>query len=177
MEGAALVLDTLGRARDMVREALEDLSPEELLLPPKPHVAWLVWHMARVQDSNLSRLIGSQQLWIADGWHARFGMPPDTRDYGSGHRQTPEEVDVFTVNDKRLLMDYLNSVFERTKEYLSTVSNSDLSKVLNEPQYQPIPTLSIRLVSVIACNMRHAGQIQYLRGLIKHKGWFPVMDR
>jgi hypothetical protein len=161
----------------MVREALEDLSAEELLLPPKPHIAWLVWHMARVQDSNLSRLISSEQLWIADGWHARFGMPPDTKDYGSGHRQTPAEVNAFTVNDKRLLMDYLNSVLERTKEYLSAVSNADLGKVLNEPRYQPMPTLSIRLVSVIACNMRHAGQIQYLRGLIKHKGWFPVMDR
>ncbi|MGH7832174.1 MAG: DUF664 domain-containing protein [Candidatus Binatia bacterium] len=177
MEGAELVLDTLGRARDMVREALEDLSPEELLLPPKPHIGWLVWHMARVQDANLSRLMGCPQLWIADGWHARFGMPPDTKDYGSGHRQTPAEVDAFSVNDKRLLMDYLDSVFERTKEYLSTVANDDLSKVLNEPQYQPMPTLSIRLVSVIACNMRHAGQIQYLRGLIKRQGWFPAMDR
>jgi hypothetical protein len=36
MEGAGLVLDALGRVRDMVHEALKDLSPEQLLAPPKP---------------------------------------------------------------------------------------------------------------------------------------------
>jgi hypothetical protein len=36
MEGAGLVLDALGRVRDMMREAPKDLSPEELLAPLKP---------------------------------------------------------------------------------------------------------------------------------------------
>jgi hypothetical protein len=48
MEAAGLVLDALGRVREMVREALKDLSPEEMLSPPKPHIAWLTWHIARV---------------------------------------------------------------------------------------------------------------------------------
>jgi len=37
---------------------------------------------------------------------------------------------------------------------------ADLNRVLNEPQYQPLPTLAIRLASVINCNTRHAGQIE-----------------
>ena len=37
MESAGLVLDALGRVRDMVRDTLKYLSPEELLVPPKPH--------------------------------------------------------------------------------------------------------------------------------------------
>jgi hypothetical protein len=117
------------------------------------------------------------QLWIADGWHSRFKMPPDPRDYGSGHRQTRAQVEAFTVTDKQLLLDYLDAVFERTKSYLSTVSNADLNRVLNEPQYQPLPTLSVRLASVINCNTRHAGQIEYLRGLIKQGGWFPAAEK
>jgi len=116
-------------------------------------------------------------LWIADKWHARFGMPPDPKDYGSGHRHSEAQVDAFTVNDKRLLMGYLDAVFTRTKEYLSGLSNEDLNRELDEPQYQPLPTLGVRLVSVITCNMRHAGQIEYLRGLIKHGGWFPGTKR
>ena len=174
MESAGLVLDALGRVRNMVRENLKDLSPEELLAPPKPHIAWLAWHIARVQDTNFSGLMERTQLWISDGWHARFAMPPDPRDYGSGHRQTPAQVDAFTVTDKPLLLDYLDAVFARTKAYLSTVKNADLNRVLNERQYQPLPTLSIRLASVINCNTRHAGQIEYLHGLIKHQGWFPA---
>jgi len=177
MESARLVLDALGRVRDMVRDTLKDLSSEELLVPPKPHIAWLVWHLSRVQDANFSGLMKRPQLWIADGWHARFDMPPDPKDYGSGHRHTPAQVDAFTVTDKQLLLDYIDTVFARTKSYLSTVTNADLNRVLDEPQYQPRPTLSIRLTSVINCNTRHAGQIEYLRGLIRHQGWFPGLGK
>jgi len=176
-ESAGLVLDALGRVRDMVRGALKDLSPEELLAPPKPHIAWLVWHIARVQDANFSGLLDRPQLWISDGWHTRFHMPAEPRDYGSGHRQTREQVDAFNVTDKRLLLDYLDAVFAQTKSYLATVSNADLNRVLNEPQYTPLPTLGIRLASVINCNTRHAGQIEYLRGLVKYGGWFPAAEK
>jgi hypothetical protein len=127
-----------------------------------------------VQDANFSGLLERPQLWIADGWHKRFNMPPEPRDYGSGHRQTRAQVEAFTITDKPLLLDYLEAVFAQTKSYLDTVSNADLNRVLNEPQYQPLPTLSVRLASVINCNTRHAGQIEYLRGLVKHGGWFPV---
>ncbi len=34
-----------------------------------------------------------------------------------------------------------------------------------------------RIASVVNCNTRHAGQIEYLRGLIKHEGWFPAAER
>lgn len=173
VEGPALALDAFGRVRVIVEKALNDLSPAELLAPPQPHIAWLVWHLTRVQDANFSRLMGHPQAWIADGWHARFGMAPDPKDYGSGHRHTPAQVNAFAMNDKQLLLDYLDAVFARTKNYLAGLVNADLNQVLNEPQYQPLPTLGIRLVSVITCNMRHAGQIEYLRGMIKFHGWFP----
>ena len=168
MESAGLVADALGRVRDMVRDALKDLSAQELLLPPKPHIAWLVWHLSRVQDANFSGLLERPQLWIADGWHARFNIAPEPRDYGSGHRQTPAQVEAFTVTDKKLLLELSRRGLRRApKSYLSAVSNADLNRVLDEPQYQPQPTVSMRLASVINCNTRHAGQIEYLRGLVK----------
>ena len=55
------------------------------------------------------------QLWIADGWHARFAMPPDPKDYGSGHRHTREQVEAFTVTDKQLLLDYLDAVLRERR--------------------------------------------------------------
>ena len=70
--------------------------------------------------------------------------------YGSGHRHTREQVEAFTVTDKQLLLDYLDAVFARTKSYPA---------------------------SVINCNTRHAGQIEYLRGLVKHGGWFPAAEK
>ena len=104
-------------------------------------------------------------------------MPPNPRDYGSGHRQTREQVDAFNFTDKDLLLDYHESVFAQTKDYLSRVTNANLNRVLNEPQYSPLPTLSVRLASGINCNTRHAGQIEYLRGLVKYGGWFPSAEK
>ncbi len=72
MESAGLVLDALGRVRDMVRDALKDLSPEELLTPPKPHIAWLVWHLSRVQDANFSGLMERPSIGCEESANARI---------------------------------------------------------------------------------------------------------
>jgi len=76
-----------------------------------------------------------------------------------------------------LLLDYLDAVFAQTKGHFSVVTNADLNRVFDEPQYSPLPTLSIRFASVINCNTRHAGQIEYLRGLVKYGGWFPGAEK
>ncbi len=98
----------------MVRDSISDLTPQEMLAPPKPHIAWLTWHIARVQDANFSGLLDRPQLWITGRWHERFHMAPNPRDYGSGHRQTREQVDAFNVTDKALLLDYHEAVFTQT---------------------------------------------------------------
>jgi hypothetical protein len=173
MESPGVIADVFERVRDILHGALKDLTPQELVAGPKPHIGWLSWHLSRVQDSNISGLAGREQAWTADGWHARFGMAPDPRDYASGHSQTPAQIDAFSVKEAKILLDYYDAVFERTKEYLKTLSSTDLDRVLDEPKYQPRPTVAVRLVSVIADNMRHAGQVEYLRGFIRHQGWFP----
>jgi hypothetical protein len=33
------------------------------------------------------------------------------------------------------------------------------------------------IASVINCNTRHAGQIEYLSGLVKYGGWFPGAEK
>ena len=177
MNGPALVADALDRVGEVLHRDLKDMTPQELVAGTKPHIGWLVWHLIRVQDANISALAGREQAWIAEGWHKRFSMPPEPKDYASGHRQTPEMVDAFVVTDAKILVEYHDAVLERTKAYLSTLSADDLGRVLNEPQYQTPPTVGVRLVSVIADNTRHAGQVEYLLGLIRHQGWFPSLAR
>ena len=38
-------------------------------------------------------------------------------------------------------------------------------QALDEPQYDPLPTVGVRLVSVVSDNTQHAGQVAYLRGM------------
>ena len=41
----------------------------------------------------------------------------------------------------------------------------------DEPHYQPVPTVGVRLVSILSDNLQHAGQTAYLRGLWQGMGW------
>jgi len=172
MEGAALLADALSRINAILHRALEGAPAEMLCRMPAPHansMAWLAWHLTRVQDDHMSDLAGQPELWTSGGWHARFKMAPDDEETGQGH--TFEEVAAFKVDSPDLLLAYQDAVFARSKAYLARVRPADLDHVLDEPQYDPMPTVGVRLVSIVADNTQHAGQAIYLRGLFEAKRW------
>ena len=177
MDSPAVMADALDRAALLVRRIVREMVPQELVAPPKPTIAWIVWHLTRVQDTEISALARLEQAWIAEGWHQRFGMPPDPKDYAPGHVQTEAHVDAVKVTDTDLLLSYYDAVLKRSKDYLTALSNADLDRILNEPSYQPMPTVGVRLVSVVADNLRHAGQLEYLSGFIRHGCWLPGTKR
>ena len=175
MEGKEVLTDAYGRIQGTLRRAVNGLTLEQLCYRPNEDansIAWLAWHLTRVQDDHISSLMGRPQAWVDQGWHAKFNMPPDSHDIGTGH--TSEQVAALRPPDAETLLAYHNAVFERTKEYLETLNPGDLDRELNEPQYQPLPTVGVRLVSVISDNTQHAGQAAYLRGIIQGRGWQSV---
>jgi len=72
-----------------------------------------------------------------------------------------------------LLLAYHDATFERMKSYLKTLTTEDLARLLDDPQYQPLPTVAVRLVSVLENAMTNAGQIGYLKAYHRLGGWFP----
>lgn len=173
MEGSAIVLDAFGRVRDTLQSALADLTPEELIREPHPPIGWLAWRLTRVQDSQLSRLAGIEEAWIADSWHERFNMPLNATDYGPGLTHTREQVAAFRAPDAQTLLNYYDTVFDRSKAYLGKVTSQELDRELDEPRFKPLPTVAVRLVSVVATSLNGAGQIIYLKSLHRRGGWFP----
>ena len=175
MDCKDLVLDGFSRIHGIVNMSLKNMTAEQLVYRPEEQantVAWLAWHLTRVQDDHVSDLADCEQAWIADGWHAKFGKPAERKD--TGFRYTAERVLSIKPDGPQLLLDYHNAVYERTCEYLRRVSCSDMDRVLNEPQWNPMPTVGVRLISVISDNTQHAGQIAYLRGIIERRHWFPA---
>ena len=132
----------------------------------------LAWHLYRVQDHHISDLLGLPQLWVADGWHTKFGMAKDEKETGTGH--SPAQVEALQVDSADLPLGYADAVYERAKQYLATVKPADLDAAINEPQYDPLPTVGVRLVSIISDNIQHAGQVMYVRGLLERQGWLGV---
>ncbi|MQF82927.1 DUF664 domain-containing protein [SAR202 cluster bacterium AD-802-E10_MRT_200m] len=168
MDTSDVLIDAYGRIQGVLVRTLTDLNIEELCFRPKQtanSIAWLAWHLTRVQDHHISSLMEQPQLWVSEGWHKHFNMPPESENIGAGH--TLVEVGALVPPDGDTLLAYHNSVFERTKAFVRTLSQQDLDRELNEPQYTPLPTVGVRLISVISDNSQHAGQAAYLKGIIR----------
>jgi hypothetical protein len=174
MEWHDMMTDAYGRVLGILERVLDGLTQEDMAWQPKPDcnsIGWLAWHLTRVQDDHISDLIGEEQLWIKDGWHQKFGRPADRKDIGFGH--TPEQVAAFKPPATKTFLDYHRAVMERSQKYFLTLTGKDLDRELNEPWFQPLPTVGVRIISVLGDSMEHAGQAAYVRGLRQGKGWQP----
>jgi hypothetical protein len=99
-------------------------------------------------------------------------MPPEPADYGRSARRTREQVKSFRASAAQLLA-YHDTTYERIKSYLNAISGDELARELDEPQYDPRPTVAVRLVSVLENAMTNEGQISYLKAYHRLGGWFP----
>jgi hypothetical protein len=166
---SGLLIDAFGRVRGIVQRALRNLSPEDLAYRVDPgtnSVAWLIWHLTRIQDDHVADAAGAEQVWTSDGWAERFGLPFDESDTGYGH--SPEEVAAVRVASGDLLAGYHEAVFERTRRFVEPLTGEDLERIVDR-SYDPPVTLAVRLVSVISDNLQHAGQAAFVRGIIERR--------
>jgi Protein of unknown function (DUF664) len=168
MTSTELLVDAFERIRDAVHPAVNGLSREELAFRPEDNsnsIAWLVWHLTRIQDDHVAGLDGLEQVWTANGWADRFALSLDVSDTGYGHG--PEHVAMVTADDLSLL-GYFEDVHDKTLEYVRTLADEDLSRVVDRTWDPPV-TVRVRLVSVIADDLQHAGQAAYVRGILQQR--------
>src|SRR3954470_988425 len=87
MRSRDLLLDAYERIQQTLRRAVEGLTPEQLEHRPGPganSVAWLAWHLVRIQDDHVADVAGREQAWTEEGWADRFGLPFDPAATGYG---------------------------------------------------------------------------------------------
>jgi uncharacterized damage-inducible protein DinB len=166
MDVSALLLDLYGRIPPLAREAVDGLDVDQLTSAPKSganHIAWLVWHLARVQDHHISEILGAEQMWVTDGWAGRFGLEPDPHNSGYGH--APADVAAVRPDSPEALLGYLDAVDEMVRGFLATLTASELDRIVDR-NWDPPVTLGVRLVSIADDGLQHVGQAAYLRGLL-----------
>jgi uncharacterized damage-inducible protein DinB len=165
MNTSELLIDAYSRIQEAVHGVVEGLDDKELATRPGAtanSIAWLVWHLTRIQDDHLADAGGYEQVLTADGWHERLGLPFEAADTGYGH--TSDQVAQVQVPGE-LLLGYYDAVHARTLEYLKTITDDELDRIVDR-RWNPPVTLGVRLVSVIGDDLEHAGQAAYVKGLL-----------
>ncbi|HXZ65647.1 MAG TPA: DUF664 domain-containing protein [Streptosporangiaceae bacterium] len=165
MSSADLLADGFGRIREIVHDVLDGLTEEDLLYrvdPAANSICWQVWHLTRVQDDHVAAAGGLTQVWLS-GWDKQFGLPLDPSDTGYGH-SAAEVAAVRAPAD--LLVGYHDATCEQTIAFVRTLSEGDLSRIVDRSWSPPV-TMAVRFVSVLADDLQHAGQAEFIRGLIE----------
>jgi hypothetical protein len=164
-----LLIDAFGRIREVVADVVGGLAPDDLaarLDDGANSIGWLVWHLTRIQDDHIADAAGTGQVWTSQGWSKRFELPFTRGATGYGH--SPKDVAKFTGISSELLMGYHEAVHDQTVEYIRTLKVADFAAVIDDAWTPPV-TLGVRLVSVIADDLQHAGQAAFIRGVLRRR--------
>jgi len=164
MKSNEVLLDAFTRIHETVAATLDGAETESLTLRPGGHgnsVAWLVWHLSRVEDVQVAAAAGREPVWTSQGFAKRFDLPLNERDTGYGH--STGQVDAVKASPEALLA-YYDAVHQQTVGFLTTLGDDDFDRIVDEGWDPPV-TLGVRLVSTIADCLQHVGQAAYVLGL------------
>lgn len=169
MQVAEVLSEAFGRIHGAVARVLDGLDDEALgvrLDPDTNSIAWLVWHLTRVQDDHVAQAFDVEQVWTAGGWAGRFALPLPIADTGYGH--TSAQVGALSAVGKDLLAGYHEATWAETVRLLGAVTPADLDRVV-DTRWTPPVTLGARLVSVVADDLQHVGQAAFARGMVERR--------
>ena len=68
MRATQLLIDAFGRIQEVVHEVVQDLTPQQLSWRANDNansIAWLIWHLTRVQDDHIAEVAEMEQVWTA----------------------------------------------------------------------------------------------------------------
>ena len=165
MDTSDVLIDGYGRIQELVHRACDGVAGAGLAFQPAPasnSIAWLVWHLTRIQDDHISAMAGVDQVWVTSGWHADLGMEPDENALGFG--DGPDEVASIRPAGPAALVGYHDQVTDTSIAYLGGVDGVELDRIVDVSWTPPV-TAGVRLVSVLSDNLQHAGQALYVRGI------------
>jgi uncharacterized damage-inducible protein DinB len=165
MTSAELLADAFGRIQEEVHAVVAGLTDDQLahrVTADANSIAWLVWHLTRVQDDHVAGAAGVSQVWTEQGWAARFALPFADTEIGYG--QSSEQVGQVRAS-ARLLTEYYDATHEQTIGYVKGLTDKDLTRVVDDAWDPPV-TLAVRLISVVSDDLQHVGQAAFVRGLL-----------
>ena len=124
------------------------------------------------QGRRVARALGltppdlANQVWVAQGWRDRFGLPYDAHEIGYGH--SAAQVGAFSVGEASLLLGYHADVHRLTLDVLDALADGDLERIVDE-RWDPPVTAAVRLVSVVNDTTQHLGQAAYAAGVVRRR--------
>ena len=161
---------------DAIREALrqqrswydraEELSEEQLYWRPAEggcHIGFVLWHYVRTEDNIIQFILQNRKptVWIEGGYFERFGL--DRISQGTG--MSLEDAAALRLPPIEQWMEYQRAVWRATDEYLATIKDSDLERIVKIAGFGEIPAGRALMTILVTHGFTHLGEINHLRTL------------
>ena len=171
-----VIVGLLERATDQIKLATDGATDEQLYYRPTTNansIAWLVWHLSRLQDLISSSLRGEAEVWHTDGWVEHFALPPDLPNQATGWGDSAEQVAAFRV-ERATLFGYMEAAHRVAKERVARLTPEQLEQTVAwgtaDTPLPPAPAWRV-LITLLNDSIQHTGQINYIRGLVSEPDW------
>ena len=173
MSGTEVMIDYLDDNLRRLKRTVDGSSDACLHWQSDPEansIATNLWHMGRILDVFFTQLAlglpSEKERWIAGGWAVETGYDPRGlgRDgWGSVNEYTLEEVALIPKLSLRLLLDFIEEVYDSLREYLLATSMSELAKPAAgfAGKFTRYQVISMALMD----NVRHLGEIRLIKSL------------
>ena len=115
-------------APNEVDALLNDLAPHEYCIMPSSKdetIAWVLWHISRIEDLTMSILVAEDHQLFDDDWKVRLNaIITDT-----GNALTDDEIiELSKQLDINTLIAYRNAVGKRTRSFVNSLSANDMKR-------------------------------------------------
>ena len=142
-----------------------EMVPDDLMRQ-RPHprvnsIAWILWHLTRVEDAGLNRFVVDGSQVLDDGsWMEKMNLPIR---HNGGDMNFAEVDDLSQRINLQALQEYSKAVQLRTREVVSQLTYDSLDSVMEEDY------LRVILFNEGLASPRSAGLLQNYLGWTKGK--------
>lgn len=168
MTGAQILQIQFDRLTQEFKNTLKNLSKPKLAWKPAPRandIASVVWHSARAWDGYLFYMDGGAEVFETQDWMKHFGMKAKPK---NGFDGTYTEAHLAFIRARpKLLLEYVDALQQRTKNYLDAVTPEQLATLVQIRWWTELKPKAFILAHIIRHAYEHLGQAQYVTGLIK----------
>lgn len=152
-------------------DAIADLSDEQmhwLANESGVSIAFVLWHYVRTEDNIINFVLqGKPTVWIEGGWDQKLGLHRTAQ--GTG--MSLQDAQALRIRDKAAFQDYMRAVWKATDEYLATLTDDDLQRVITVKPLGEMPVLNAIGTMCLTHGFAHSGEIAHLRGLMGLRGF------
>jgi uncharacterized damage-inducible protein DinB len=160
--------------RELILKVVDGLSDAQLAWRPAPRahsMGWTLWHIARCADKFAAEAGGTTEIWVGEGLAAKWGLADVLLgSNGVGTGVDDEAAATLRPPTKDLLMAYARRSFAALDALVDGFDAEAVARERTTFFFDDPSAIGLALVTSIAHDNRHLGELEYVKGLLGFNG-------